>query len=474
MIIDKPTTSELERDRLESRFQPLMSEDLDLGRLVSYVGNKKVPFLRLYRYKEAFSTKLVDHFLDYFSASPYDKVFDPFAGLGTTLFTSMMRGIPSVGIDRLPVAAFAASTLPKFLSLESGSLINAFNQMEPEVANYSPAQVATDVPIMGVAFDEAVLHRLRQWKSAIDDLGSVLKDPMKLLFFSILEESSYTAKDGQFLRLLRDKTPQWPDTAFRRKVEEAEQDLITANAYWSNHHFSNHTVPQVILGDTRNLDSSKLGESPTILITSPPYANRYDYTRSYCLELCFDFVQNFQELRTLRHSILRSHIESKPALYDYPNHPVISEVLEALSHKSLNNARIPHMITAYFVDMEKAIRQWQKVMAPRSHVALVVDNVRFEGEMIPADLVLSEIAERHGFTTERVIVARYKGNSSQQMGSTAGCRSGKVSLSGRKDDAEQWRQQSIATGSGKCPLRFAVILLLPDVWHLGQPAGTAG
>ena len=61
MIIDKPTTSELERDRLESRFQPLMSEDLDLGRLVSYVGNKKVPFLRLYRYKEAFSTKLVDH-----------------------------------------------------------------------------------------------------------------------------------------------------------------------------------------------------------------------------------------------------------------------------------------------------------------------------------------------------------------------------------------------------------------------------
>ena len=55
-------------------------------------------------------------------------------------------------------------------------------------------------------------------------------------------------------------------------------------------------------------------------------------------------------------------------------------------------------------------------MAPRSHVALVVDNVRFEDEMIPADLVLSEIAERHGFTTERVIVARYKGNSSQQMG----------------------------------------------------------
>ena len=74
------------------------------------------------------------------------------------------------------------------------------------------------------------------------------------------------------------------------------------------------------------------------------------------------------------------------------------------------------MITAYFVDMEKAIREWSRVLGPKSLVAMVVDNVRFEGEMIPVDLVLSELAERYGFTVEEVIVARYKGNSSQQMG----------------------------------------------------------
>ena len=56
------------------------------------------------------------------------------------------------------------------------------------------------------------------------------------------------------------------------------------------------------------------------------------------------------------------------------------------------------------------------MLASDAKVAMVVDNVRFEGEMIPVDLILSEIAEQHGFTIEQIFVARYKGNSSQQMG----------------------------------------------------------
>jgi hypothetical protein len=94
----------------------------------------------------------------------------------------------------------------------------------------------------------------------------------------------------------------------------------------------------------------------------------------------------------------------------------VAEVVTNLKYKKLNNPRIPHMITAYFVDMEKAITEWSRILAPGARVALVVDNVRFEGEMVPVDLVLSEIAERHGFVAEEIIVARYKGNSSQQMG----------------------------------------------------------
>jgi len=66
--------------------------------------------------------------------------------------------------------------------------------------------------------------------------------------------------------------------------------------------------------------------------------------------------------------------------------------------------------------MHKVIGEWAKVLVPGAKVAMVVDNVRFEGEMVPVDLVLSEMAEQAGFRVKEIIVARYKGNSSQQMG----------------------------------------------------------
>jgi site-specific DNA-methyltransferase (cytosine-N4-specific) len=131
--------------------------------------------------------------------------------------------------------------------------------------------------------------------------------------------------------------------------------------------------------------------------------------------LCFHFVKNFEELKAIRFGILRSHIESKIKEDEKPNHPVIEEVVEALNHKKLNNPRIPIMLTTYFIDMERVIKEWSRVLANGAKVGVVVDNVRFEGELIPVDLVLSDIAEKIGFKVKKIIVARYKGNSSQQM-----------------------------------------------------------
>jgi len=112
---------------------------------------------------------------------------------------------------------------------------------------------------------------------------------------------------------------------------------------------------------------------------------------------------------------LRSHIESKIKRGEIPPPPVIKEAVESLGRKKLNNPKIPSMIVTYFIDMQKVIKEWFKVLAPGAKVAMVVDNVRFEGELIPVDLVLSEMAEEVGFEVKEIIVARYKGNSSQQM-----------------------------------------------------------
>lgn len=419
--LDRPTSPKgaancLERQRIEAKFAPLMREELRLGQLVSYVGNKTMPVLRLYRYKEAFAFSFVKEFIDRFGLTGKDYLFDPFCGMGTTLFTAMQNDVPAIGIDRLPIATFVAQTLPLFLSAEPQALRETFEALRAKVAEAEPAEVALDVRIMGVAFPEETLLALRRWKGLIDTLPYPMRDIFLLLFFAILEPCSYTAKDGQFLRLKRNKRIADPTEMLQQKVHEAERDILSLRCLWGEKRHSSRTAVQ--LADARDLSSVRFEKPPTALITSPPYANRYDYTRTYSLELCFHFVKNFEELKGLRFGILRSHIESKVDATDRPPHPVVKEVVDILRQrgKALNNPRIPDMLTAYFVDMRKVIDEWARVLAPGAKVAMVVDNVRFEGELVPVDLVLSEMAEEVGFKVEQVLIARYKGNSSQQMG----------------------------------------------------------
>nr|BAL54859.1 N(4)- cytosine-specific methyltransferase BsoBI [uncultured Acetothermia bacterium]BAL57947.1 N(4)- cytosine-specific methyltransferase BsoBI [uncultured Acetothermia bacterium]BAL58561.1 N(4)- cytosine-specific methyltransferase BsoBI [Candidatus Acetothermum autotrophicum] len=406
-----------ERERIEKKFAPLIREELQLGQIVSYVGNKDVPILRLYRYKEAFAFRFVQEFIRRFQLNTNDYLFDPFCGMGTTLFAAMQHRIPAMGIDRLPIATFVARTLPLFLSVEPRALQSTFEELRSRVHSIEPARIAADVAIMQKAFSDDTLLALRRWKSAIDSLPFPLRDVFLLLFFAILEPCSYTAKDGQFLRLKRDKPVADPEEMLQRKVYEAEKDIQAIQAMrWAEDALQ--FLPSVQLGDARDLKNVSFARPPTAVITSPPYANRYDYTRTYSLELCFHFVKSFEELKALRFSVLRSHIESKVHVQERPPHPVIEEVVYSLRERSkaLNNPKIPDMLTAYFVDMQRVIHEWARVLAPRAHVAMVVDNVRFEGELVPVDLVLSEMAEEVGFVVQQIIVARYKGNSSQQMG----------------------------------------------------------
>lgn len=139
-----------------------MQENLRLGRLVSFAGNKSIPVLRLYRFKEAFSLALVNYFLDEFKATSEDVIFDPFAGMVTTLFGAMLRRMRSVGIEKLPIGAFAAQTLPKFLLVEPSSIATTLEKLGKSIDTFRPATFADDVKIMSLAFKAPALRRLQQ------------------------------------------------------------------------------------------------------------------------------------------------------------------------------------------------------------------------------------------------------------------------------------------------------------------------
>lgn len=159
---------------------------------------------------------------------------------------------------------------------------------------------------MRVAFDDETLLTLRKLKTTIEGLPSPYRDLFLFPFFSILEECSFTSKDGQFLRLNRNKTTSNPIDAMNRKIAQVEEDVHRMKLLPHDPSVTENVMPDVYFGDTRDLSNIKFGRKPTIIITSPPYTNRYDYTRTYALELCFHFVKNFEELKAIRFGILRS------------------------------------------------------------------------------------------------------------------------------------------------------------------------
>jgi len=65
--------------------------------------------------------------------------------------------------------------------------------------------------------------------------------------------------------------------------------------------------------------------------------------------------------------------------------------------------------------MYLALQGMSKGLKKKGKIALVVSNVRFARVNIPVDEILAEAGEQVGLRSRAVWVARYRGNSSQQM-----------------------------------------------------------
>ena len=181
-------------------------------------------------------------------------------------------------------------------------------------------------------------------------------------------------------------------------------------------------------------------ESFDAIITSPPYANRYDYTRTYALELAF---MNYgdEAIKKLRQAMLSCTVENKikkdtlAAQYAkrgqtrfyrsmeaaFDTHSGVQQVLtfldSAREDRTLNNNNIPDLLRGYLFEMNLTIHEMALVLKPGGIVFMVNDNVRYHGLEIPIDLILSDFAQSAGLNVERIwVLPRGKGNSSQQMG----------------------------------------------------------
>ena len=156
------------------------------------------------------------------------------------------------------------------------------------------------------------------------------------------------------------------------------------------------------------------------------------YTRTYALELALLGIDE-QGLAQLRQEMLSCTVENRAkdllsinprwttALAAADEQELLQAILKYLEDQkaqgTLNNNGIPRMVRGYFYEMACVIAECARVLKPKAWLFMINDNVQYAGASISVDMILSDIAEKLGFSVEHILVLPSgKGNSSQQMG----------------------------------------------------------
>ena len=454
-------TSCEERIALELKLAPLLTPTDEYNRkLVSYQANKQARLHNWLKYKEGFSAQLVETLLGKFGIGPGQKILEPFAGSATTLLVAKEMGVDATGIEILPVCHLAWEAKSRYREYDLAELHQILKWAEetsPGLSNSAfPHITITESAFPPEQESRLMWYRQQLETMAVSDLTKLL---LRLVLMSILEDISYTRKDGQYLR--------WDSRATKAQKRDARrlaQDKPSFRAFDKGKVFETKeafitALKQVIFDIEAMRANGKLpgqqdliegtvletlpkleGEQFDAVITSPPYCNRYDYTRTYALELAF-LGAGEEEVRNLRQELLsctvenRSKLERLEAFYssigrsaDFErvlnvvnSNLALQEVFNAIRTRGargdLNNKGVIRMVEGYFTELAFVIFELFRVCRGGAHVTIVNDNVRYGGEIIPVDLLMTDLAASFGFCPETVFVLpQRKGNSSQQMG----------------------------------------------------------
>jgi DNA modification methylase len=454
VVVPTDTLVLAERDALLDRYDDRLSVNADLDRtLVSFQANKAEPAYRWFKYKEGFSSRVVEYFLERLADRP-GVLLDPFAGAGAALFAARDLGWDTVGIELLPVGFYvmdarqtAERVAPEKLAAEIKRVASTdLAECAGEAFAFSHITITADA--FSPRTEKEIAGYLAYCEKKVRDPG--VRRLLRFASFCVLEEVSFTRKDGQYLRwdhrsarrevrghFHKGRIPPFRE-AVLRKLGEIADDLAHRDLFARPPgHRGSIDLHQ---GSCLEVLPGMKTASVDFVLTSPPYCNRYDYTRTYALELAF-LGQTNEQVKDLRQAMLSCTVENREKREDlrrfyaersrlsvwnkvdrtFNEQAALQEVLSALDAlreaDKLNNPNIARMVRNYFYEMAFVVAELARILKPGGKVVMVNDNVRYAGEEVTADLILSDFAESFGLSVRHIwTLPRGKGNSSQQMG----------------------------------------------------------
>jgi len=361
-------------------------------------------------------------------------VLDPFCGTGTTLVECRKQGIPSVGVEANPVAFFASSVKVDW-DCDPDGLVRDARSVAASACSALERDGIKDEPFFEFQAppDDTALRRLPEDRAKLLLRGSI--SPLPLHKTLVLLEEIETREGGEYARyeklaLAKALVTRIGNLHFGPEVGVGKQkDDAPVVAEWLS------TVTSMAedirelaelpasrvdthLGDSRSLVRILRPGSIDAVITSPPYPNEKDYTRTTRLEaVILGFIRTKADLRRMKQGLLRSNTRNVYKADDDAwvcDHTRVQEIADRIEArrtelgKTSGFERLYHRVTKlYFGGMKRHLADLRAVLRPGARLAYVVgDQASYLRVMIRTGELLAEIAESLGYEVLRVDLFR--------------------------------------------------------------------
>jgi hypothetical protein len=397
------------RDALQSSFD-FAAQPAPPDTTSTFSDNMTAPIHRWFRYSAGFSASWVHRVIEEHKANGKSRVLDPFAGSGTVLLEAERSNLESIGLEPHPfVSRIAEAKMgwrerPAALRESILRIMSEAQHRVGQVTNYNPlVRKCFPIPIL------ESLDAIKQAWEAHDDGSPVLRLAWLALTSSLRDCSPVGTAQWQYIlpSKLKAKT-QRPAVSFGTRGHMMAEDMETRQrSPWG-------PPASVRREDARSISSVPDGWAD-LVITSPPYANNYDYADATRLEMSFfGEIRGWGDLQEkVRNHLIRSctqHVasvrsETASFLKERDLEPIADEIgpvcsaLEAERGKHGGRKDYHTMVAAYFLDMARVWLGLRRVTAPGAVICFVIGDSAPYGIYVPVDDWLGRLAIAAGFNS---------------------------------------------------------------------------
>jgi len=369
-----------------------------------FTDNMSLPVHGWFRFSAGYSAEWVETLVREHAQHGPVRVLDPFVGSGTTVVATQAVGACAVGLESHPFYVRVAKAKAQWSVVDPDDFQARALLL---LAQANPIDLNDPAPLLVKCFEPETLSRLIGLRDTLARVttGDPTDQLLWLALVSIIRSCSHvgTAQWQYVLPNRRKARVREPWQAFRDQTTRITQDLRAMSTY-------DLGQAEVLQGDAR-VCALVPDSWATLVITSPPYPNNYDYADAARLEMTFlGDVDSWGDLQAkVRTHLIRScsqHMKGfdlGEALASPLLSPIIDELrpvvaeLSVLARERKGHKRYDSMVTAYFTDLAETWLALRRACAPDATVCFVIGDSAPYGVYVPAERWLGELARAAGF-----------------------------------------------------------------------------